>query len=264
MPDKKLGLTHKFAGVIERLIKTTEVKNLELNFFRGNKALKFNIAPKIKRNIPHISYIEKNMDFKIIPELIEIIGKFKENQTKTLSLSEFNTKIKTEPLNIFHTNNVFQINTSIKVKTENIFEKYNISPVLKYKTRIKCIDFNFLKPVVLKAPSFKYPLIRDNLYLIKKTIIYKKAVQVSFLSEEQQLTYWRKAVMQSKTEPKSLELIGVYYQVPYYSIENIKIDFKLKQLSYKLKENSVAKKIKEYDIIIFRDIIKKEGIIIED
>ncbi len=264
MSDQKLNISHKLAGVIDRLIKTTSVKSIDLNVFKGAYSANFNIEIKTKRVVPHISTDTKVINCIFTPQLTEIIGSFSKPKVEKISLSEIKTEVKTENLYLIHSGNIANISTVVDVKVEDVFRKFNISSKLNYKTRISEFDFNNIKPKILNIGRLNYPRVINNYYLVKNSIISKKTAQLFFLSQKEQLTYWRKAVMQTKLDPKELELIGVYYNVPYYNLQNFKIDFSQRELKYKLKENSVAKKIKVCDIIIFRDIEKKKGIIIEN
>ncbi len=264
MSDKKLNLSHKLAGVIDRLIKTTRVKEVDLNTFKGMRSVNLRIESVIKRGVPFIAFNERVIDCVIEPQLFEVIGNLKKNKVFTISLSELNTNIKAENLHITYSGDVCDIPTNINTKTEDVFKKFNISSKLNYKTKIRELNLRLFKPKILSVHRLDYPRIIDNYYLIKKTIISKKSVKFDFLSEKEQLIYWRKAVIQTKRDPKGLELMGVYYDVPYYNIENFKIDFSMQKLSYRLKENTNTNKLKVCDIIIFRDISKKKGIIIEN
>ncbi len=264
MSDKKLNLSHKLAGVIDRLIKTTRIKDLDLSTFKGMRTLNLSIEPVIKRGVPFIAYNESVIDCVIEPQLVEVIGDLRDNKVLTISLSELKADIKTENLHITYSGDIFDISTNIITKTEDFFKKFNISSKLKYKTKIRELNLSLFKPKILSVHRLDYPRIIDNYYLIKKIIISKKSAEFNFLSEKEQLIYWRKAVIQTKRDPKGLELMGVYYNVPYYNIENFKIDFKMQKLNYQLKENTNTKKLKVCDIIIFRDVLKKKGIIIEN
>jgi len=241
MSDKKLNLSHKLAGVIDRLIKTTRVKEVDLNTFKGMRSVNLRIESVIKRGVPFIAFNERVIDCVIEPQLFEVIGNLKKNKVFTISLSELNTNIKAENLHITYSGDVCDIPTNINTKTEDVFKKFNISSKLNYKTKIRELNLRLFKPKILSVHRLDYPRIIDNYYLIKKTIISKKSVKF-----------------------KGLELMGVYYDVPYYNIENFKIDFSMQKLSYRLKENTNTNKLKVCDIIIFRDISKKKGIIIEN
>lgn len=264
MSGQKLSLTQKLAGVIDRLIKTNYVKEFDLNIFNKVQYANLTIEPTIKKTIPNIEGDIRESSCVINSQIIEIIGAIRNIKVENISLSELNTDIKAENLSIIHTGHLKRIPVKIDIKIKDFFDTYNISSKLSYKTNVKHLGINTFEPKINKIKNFNYPRIIDNYYLIKKCPTLKSSVQFNFLTEKEQLTYWRKAVTQTKRDPKNLELIGVYYQVPYYNIEQFKIDFNLRKLSYCLKENSVVKKIKVCDIIVFRDNIKKKGIIIED
>jgi len=264
MSDKKLKLSHRIAGVIDRLIKTTKVKEVDLSVFKRNVSVPVIIESAVKRADLHLKYNPKFIEPTITPELIEIIDTLKNTSVISILLEDLNVKIRREEFELFSSNDIFDLRTRFSAETVDFFKKYNISSKLNYKTKITKIDFDILKPKIYKLKSFKFPVIKENLYVIKKNIIVKKSVSLSYLSEKQQLNYWRKAVIATKKEPKELELIGVYYNVPYYDIEKLKVDYKLKELSYKLKENIIAKKTRMCNIIVFRDIMEKKGVIIEE
>lgn len=264
MPDKKLKLSHKIAGVIDRLIKSTRVKTVDLSVLKGIISIPVIIESSRKRLIPHITYNNKSINFNIQPVLIEIIGVLNANKVNSVSLKDLKTNIKSEPLEIYHINNVYDMNTFFTTVSIDFFEEFKVSKKLSYRTKINNLSFSIIKPNIIKLHTFKFPIIKDNLFLIKRYRITKKSVQLSYLSEKQQLNYWRRAVITTRKEPKLLEFIGVYYQVPYYDIEKMKVNYKLKELSYNLKENIIAKKTRICNIIVFRDIIEKKGVIIEE
>jgi hypothetical protein len=264
MSDKKLKLSHKIAGVIDRLIKTTRVKTINLSVLKGIGDLPVSINFSIKRVSPYISYNPSYLEFQIHPELIEIVGTLKNNKTMSVSLEDLKTAVKDEPLAVYHSNSVLKVNTYFAATKVDFFEEFKVARKLKYKTKIKDISSHFAVPKINNLESFKFPMIKENLYYIKKQKIIQKTVQLTYLTEKQQLNYWRRAVISTKKEPKKLEFIGVYYQVPYYDIEKIKINYKLKELSYVLKENIIAKKTRICNIIVFRDIAEKKGVIIEE
>ncbi len=62
MSDKKLNLSHKLAGVIDRLIKTTRVKEVDLNTFKGMRSVNLRIESVIKRGVPFIYFNERVID----------------------------------------------------------------------------------------------------------------------------------------------------------------------------------------------------------
>ena len=174
MPDKKLNLSHKLAGVIDRLIKASPVRDIDLNVFNGMNSNQLNIETKTLGSIPYIKAECSEIDCELIPQLTEIIGDLRDNKVESISLSEINTRVKTENFNFIHFTDIYDVSTRVDVTTKDIFKKFNISPKLRYTTKIKGLNITEFKPNILSIRKLNYSRVLDNYYLIKKCSISKK------------------------------------------------------------------------------------------
>ncbi len=252
------------AGAIERLIKSTRIHQVNLGMFNGLSSPDYSIHCRSTGDVPTLPVTIQRQDCELKTELVEIVGDLKDSPVTALTLSQFQAIVHDEPLDSFRDPKCQQIQLLHRPPIKDIFKEYKVSRKLHYSASIRDIPISMKQPAILRARPLRFPQVRENLYLIKRIRIKKKPACVYYLSEKKQLVYWRKAVLQSRKDPKKLEMIGIYYDIPSKQIDGFKIDYKTRQLSYRLKENISAKKLSVSDIIIFRDTEQNKGIIIED
>jgi hypothetical protein len=89
----------------------------------------------------------------------------------------------------------------------------------------------------------------------------KNAVDMHLLSREEQLAIWKRAVWQSRKEPRQLQLLGVYFGVPLAAIERMRIDSLSKRLNYNFSSTYQNPDIALKDVAIFSDDERKQIIV---
>jgi hypothetical protein len=126
---------------------------------------------------------------------------------------------------------------------------------------VKSIDIDRLKPTIHKLPETKLKMaarVKENLAFFRRLAVQKKPVILSFLSEKEQLVYWKRAVTQTRKEARYLQILGVYTGVPYDCVENIKVNYSQKSLNYNFKVRSHRIQSEIRDIALFNDITQNK------
>jgi hypothetical protein len=106
--------------------------------------------------------------------------------------------------------------------------------------------------------------IHSDLVPVSGLIIRKKPVLPDFISERQQLLFWKLALKQTGKLPKQLKLIGIFPKIPLDYIENIDFDPVDKVITYQWKDKFAKVKDQTMDLAIFLDIENRKLVMVKD
>jgi hypothetical protein len=253
MSEQKLKLPQKVFAAIERIIKDTRVKDADLSIVTTPAQMEL----EINANIAEISTVIP-MDvleplFNIEVNLKESIGELMNTTVQDAQMEALEAVVKDEKVESINTAALHDEPLGIETTVWDFFKKFQIKPMQSYKAEIKSVGFERVKTKIYRVPLRINTGIKENLPAFKRLVVFHKPVILNFLSEREQLEYWRMAVVQTRKEVKKLQLFGVYSGVPYSSIEKIKINYSKKRLCYNFKPRTAGKGSELNGVAIFND-----------
>jgi hypothetical protein len=252
MSDKELKLTQKLFRVVEGLVNATKVhsinvhpeseygaeghvSDMDFSFEILHHQLDFKMATHVAE-----------MPFSIPVETCEIVQQFNQPHIGDASLENIEFHVVDEQVENILGTSVQNIDDDIHfdTKTEviDLFKQYNIKPKLPYNTKVNTIDIATLKTQSRNIPVKINVKVKENLRFFKRLAVERRSVEMTLLSETDQLIFWRNAVLKTKKEPKHLKLLGVYTGIPYPFIETEKITMNPTNLSLSYKFNTKTPK----------------------
>ncbi|MCP5048780.1 MAG: hypothetical protein GY940_16535 [bacterium] len=251
MSDKELNLTRKLFAVVERLVHETPVHDIDMHIdTRAGKPgasivkepdLEFGVETgAIECDIPSGTV---DMTFHIPVETCEILQDFIQPRMGEASLEALEANVVDEKVEMIRQVIVHNLDDYITIDTAtpvyDFFKRFNIKPKLFYTTAVKDIGTGKLTTTVKDLPVGVNVRIRENLAFFRRLTVERKAVELAYLDEKEQLSFWKLAVAKTGKDPRHLKITGVYTGIPYSCIETEKITMNpaQKTLSYRFKSN---------------------------
>jgi len=281
MSEEKLKLSQKVFAALERLIRETRVRELDLDYRVTAKTTDISVKTAVKPIAFALPATVTDIPVTITTQSIEILSQFIHPAIFDSSLESLTTAVVDEQVESINTTAVVEEPLEFSTtRVIDLFKQYRIDPrrlssyiqsdsskPSRLTSLIRQVDFQLLKPGVHTLHQNKLKIsaeIKENTVLIKRLTTQKKAVILSYLSEQEQLIYWKQAVLQTKKEPRQLQLIGVFTGIPYDYIENIKVNYRQKSLNYnfKIKSTPGKRSIQLKDIALFSDITTNKIIMV--
>lgn len=154
--------------------------------------------------------------------------------------------------------------TDIHTIVHDLFKTFNISPKMHYTTRVKSVNPDHFKPRVFrfKFDSSLQGRVREDIVFFKKLTVEQNPAVLTFVTEKEQLSYWRQAVIQTRKEPRQLKLLGVYPGVPYNAIEKIRVNFSHKSMCYNYKPGSSPRHVNPKNVALFTDLDTEKTVLV--
>ena len=269
MSEEKLNLQQKLFAVIEGLVRETKIQELHPDIPAAVEELSFAIKTTTHSQAFQFPARTQALDTTIPAETVEIVQSFLQPQVTDAAISALQAAAVDENVAAVRDATVYDAPVQLTTDTVDFFSRFQINPNVKYTTTVKDVDFTGLKVGKPRSLNISvYPILRNNLELFKRFPVEKRPVILSFVSEEEQLHYWKKAVIKTRKEPRQLELVGVYTGIPRQYIENIRINFSNRCLNYNFKTtfdigiNLRAKKEPLKDMAVFQDLETGKSIMV--
>jgi len=263
MSDKELKISQKLFALLERLVKETKVHGIEvvpdpdtgrvaaldLGMTVNNCDLDFKISTG-----------QRELSFHLDTEVIGIMQQFSNPTVHDGGMKEIDAQVKDEPVDNIHRPKVLAVaEEDIKIDTgvsvRDLFKTYNIKSKPTFTTKIHSLEAADWTTVSQDIPVKMTARIHDNLFFVRRLTVERQAVELSLMSEPEQLEFWKIAVIKTRKEPKQLKLLGVYTGIPYALVERDKITMNPGRgtLSYRLKMDVPRKRSSEdmKDIALF-------------
>ena len=266
MSETKLNLQQRLFSVIESMVKETEVRDIPTDVPAVVETLDyaFRMEDVIQTLDFDITSTIDDVDISIEPEIVEIIGELACPQIGDAAISDLETEIVDEKVEEINCPGIFDVDTSLTTETKDFFKIFDVEKKLKYDTVVKALEPGDLTPGIKRLNLTIFPILKDNLPFFNSITVEKKPVVLSFLSEKEQLEYWKKAVLKTRRDVKQLKMIGVYTGIPRGRIDNIKINFSTRCLNYTFKVSLGLYK-KEgtlKDLALFQDLETGKSIMV--
>ncbi|MCP5105392.1 MAG: hypothetical protein GY950_18530 [bacterium] len=258
MPETKLNVRQKLFAALEALVKETEVKNVTLDIPVDIDTLPFTIdmANKIQSLDYRVPSTVMEMETAIKPRVNCIVEELTRPRITDASISDLNAAVVDEQVEILHTPRILDADTRLTGETIDFFKTFGVEKKLKYNVTVKNLKPPDLTPKTRQLNVTIYPMLKENLGFFNRLTVNKKPVVLSYLSEKEQLHYWKMALIKTRKDIKKLKLLGVYTGIPRDSIENIKVNFSTKSLNYNFKTSIRLYKKEEplRDMALFDDL----------
>ncbi|MGE5343283.1 MAG: hypothetical protein ACM3SY_17580 [Candidatus Omnitrophota bacterium] len=271
MSDQKLNLSHKVFAALERLVKDTVVWDAELTIPATCCDQELSLPQTcvaIDPAIPSAVVDLEESSLCIRAETQEIVDHLIHPTITDARMNALEAVVHDEPVGDIASATIHEVpldlETSSELRVHDFFKKYRIAPTLSYTATVKPIDIESLKAPVhgIAVNLASRCFIRENVTFFHRLTVQHKPAVLSFLSERTQLGYWKRAVVQTKKEARKLDLIGIYWGVPYESIENIKINYSQKRLCYHFKAQALHSDIALKNIALFVDTDTQKTVVV--
>ncbi|MCP4155674.1 MAG: hypothetical protein GY757_48565 [bacterium] len=240
MSEEKLNIRQKIFATIEALVKSTKVKELNLNIPAKTQPIPFNIDTGVAELKYAVPTTLKKLETSIETRTACIIEKTLRPKVLDASIEALKAVVKEEEVSSINSAIVKELEYSIDTQVTDFFKAYDVNKKLSYIATIKSIEIGKYKPKIHALNTHIYPSIKENLHYFNKFTAEKKATILSYLPEREQLEFWKRAVIRSKLEPRQLELVGIFTGIPRGNVENIKINISGMCLNYSFKSTTTG------------------------
>lgn len=266
MSETRLNLQQKLFAVIEAMVKETEVRDIPMDVPAAVETLDyaFPVEDTVHSMDFGIPFAVEDIETSMEPQVVEIVGELNCPRIGEASISDLETKVMDEKVEEIHCPGIFDVDTSLTAETKDFFKIFDVGKKLKYDTVVKSIEPGDLTPGIKRLNLTIFPILKENLPFFNSLTVEKKPVVLSFLSEKEQLEYWKKAVIKTRRDVKQLKMIGVYTGIPRGGIDNIKINFSTRCLNYTFKMSLGLYKKQESlkDLALFQDLETGKSIMV--
>ena len=261
MPER--DIKQKIFAAIEKIVRNLKVNDLPTDMYTKSNYFFYNLFTE-----------NRNMDFEIVSEVNESLNELNANindsmkdiKKPKLITIDFNfLKLKISEVNFNMFNNfkirskellfIPKVNNSLK-SDQNVFK-------LKYKANVRSMKLN-LKDLNIRRYVLKFDSnIKEDITIIRLVNTKRNPVILSFLSEEEQLKFWKVAIVNMKKKPKQIELLSIFRNIVLDYIEKVKYDSSKNKLSYCFKLTNPKKNVKKFDVGIFKDIDNNKAFMVK-
>lgn len=269
MPDEiikhqKFHIQHRLFAAVERWVKETRVFSVDVEEFATVSEVELCFKTCTHDQGFNLSAEVTGLPIMINTQTYEVVEGLTRPRVEDAAIAELETKITDVSVEIVKTASVHDVPVNIGSTTtvKDFFKVYNVKPRFHYNCPVKSIDFSQLKPVIHGLGLVILPHLQDNIFAFRRLTVEQAQVVLSYLSEKAQLEFWRKAVEKTGKEPRRLKLIGVYSSVAYDCIDNVKINYSLRRLSYNFKSHIPRDRGPLRDIGIFRDMDSEKTVMV--
>jgi len=260
----KLQIQHKLFAAIERMIKETRVfpidleqpasvsgTNLEIN--AGQHSLPMDIPAAIT-GIP----------VTINTPTHEIVETLTNPPVHDAGAHAIDTPVNDVPTALLTTVDVHNVPVRLntRVPVNDFLKEYDIKPHVHYSTPAKSIDIKALTAITKTIPTVMTHRLKENTVAFRRVTVTHPPVELSYLTEKEQLVFWKKAVEKTRKEPRKLQLIGVYTAIAYDCIENLKINLHQRRLNYTFKTQIPRDRGQLRDIALFKDLETEKSVMV--
>lgn len=253
MPVNDNTLPQKLLTLLDRMIRGTKIKEIPPLIACQIRSVTQPPPAKIDSESLRINTTFQPVALPQTSQVTDIIQNFATPQTHQCSLSDLLAQIHTE--NIKSIRSVGWVSPSITIhsKAIDLFKKFDLSRRLNYKTRVHTLSPSTLSTQV-KSTGFQLNLqIRNKLADLMTIPVKVPPAVLSFISEKEQLAFWKLAIRQAHKSPKQMNLIGIYPGVPYNCATHIEVD-RLKNLQFRFKEKLSTVRGNLQKVALFRDL----------
>ncbi len=261
MSGQKLKASHKIAAFLERMLRDIRVRDMEVAIPAVSQEIPSEIrAYVIDESVAlNCDLVEMDTGFG---SSVHSMGALSVDEITGISLKSFTTESVDIELKSITATTVEDENLRIDAVALDYCDSDSFR--IKYKTRVRPIDFSGFSATVNWLNPLIYSKVKDNLFLIRKLKVRHSAVNMSYVGEKTQLKFWKKAVITTRKDPKKLELKGFFYGVPVDSIEKLAYDGMRGVLLYSYTQNYRKGVVKVKDVAVFHDVEKNERVVIID
>jgi hypothetical protein len=267
MSDQKLSLQHKLFAAVERMVRDTPVHDANLRFPAAVDDMDFSIDVECADIEFHIPADITGVDFVMgAGKTHEIVEQLTQPAVIDAGMGKLEAKVIDEKVDTIENAHVHDepIVLDTDARVTDFFKQHRIKPGLLYSTTVKGVSIPALKPIAKNVMTdiASTASVKENLFFFRRLIVRHKPVVLSFMTEKEQLVYWKWAVSQTGKEAKKLAMVGVFTGVPYDYIENIKINYSQKRLFYNFRARAFRPGEHLKDVALFNDLDTNKTIVV--
>jgi hypothetical protein len=133
---------------------------------------------------------------------------------------------------------------------------------IRYEVKTRNFPFHDLNMRVFSLRLAAPPGIREGTAAVQKLSIRRPPLQLSFLSQQEQLVFWKAAVHQTKRTARDLRLVGVYPAIPMGLAGGLRIDSQSGELVFHPAPGGGGAGTRLQDVAIFRDLVEDRVVIV--
>lgn len=259
-----MNLSHKAFAALERLMRDTRVKDADLHIAAASRQVELTIPRQTNEVEISMPVRTTEIDFQVRTATQEALAELHNPTVQDAKVESLEPSVIDEKVETINEVEVRGQPLDIHVGVHDFFKKFNISAKLYYTTSVKAVNLDRLIPRIFRY-KFDTALegrVRENLPFFKKLPVEQKPAVLSFMSEKEQLSYWRQAVIQTRKEPRHLQLLGVYPGVPYNAIEKIRVNFSHKSMCYNYKPGAQSRKGNPMNVALFTDLDTEKTVLV--
>lgn len=259
MSEQEFKLTQKVFALIERMVKETPVRNLQLAIGKHpfvTADLDFSFTVNTQEIHWQLAASVVQLTFAITTTTHEIVEQFTHPLLCDAEMEALQAHVLDLDVNCIIAPQIHhydeQLDLAPTCKVFDFFKKFKVNEKLFYTTTIHSIHTYAITTPIKNVSFALTTTVKENLQLFRRLTIERLPVELSYIPEKEQLVLWRNAVIKTKQEPRYLKMMGVYTGVPYHCIETEKISLNpvRNSLSYHFKAKFPA----NLDEIQLRDI----------
>lgn len=136
------------------------------------------------------------------------------------------------------------------------------SGTIHYEVKTREFPFRDLTISVSALALVVPAVIREQTAVVLRLPIRRAPLQLSFLSQGEQLSFWKAAIRQTKRTARDLRLVGVYPAVPMGLTEGMRIDSQHGDLLFQPTGGGTNRSNRLQDVAIFQDLIADRVVIV--
>lgn len=263
MSEQKLNLTHKLFALLESMVSQLvihevdlsmplPVLSLALTMPAGARELDFTVGTSVTElAVPEFSIT-----------VCDAVGEFERPTIQGGDTAAPTTVVLDEPLSGYSSPAVQAMDPEALYAKVHDFEQ-TVAP-LRFKARCVVHELKYVldKPL-LYALKIEVPArVADATASALRLTVKKSPLNLLFLSQGEQLAFWKKALLQTRKEARKLDLLGIYPGVPYAVIERMRIDNFSKRLTFNFQSEAERKALVLHDIAVFNDLETMKAVIV--
>jgi len=260
MPER--DIKQKIFATIEKIVRNLRIKEIPFEIVANPNSLKYNlIVSGNDLNLKMNTSINESLE-QLTPNINSVLEQINSPEIKDSGFDTLNAVVTDSKIDFFSNTIISNMDFMFKTDINDLIGKNSSYLRLNYKTKTNDFYLDYSINTNKIDLTFEYR-INDNESILRLIKVNRNPVLLKFIKEEEQLEFWKIAIIDMKKKAKDIKLLSVFKNMVLDYIEKLKYDSMKNRLSFNFRLIGLKKKIRKFDVAIFKDIDNNKAFMVK-
>ncbi len=255
-------LKRKIFAAIEKIVRNLKIKEIAFKIDVNSNNLKYNLIISKKELNFKINTIVNESIEELNSNINSVLEQINSPEIKNPDFDSLNVIVIDSRIDYFSNTIIYDKNIIFKTNVNDLLRSNSSYLKLSYKTKTNNLYMGYNITTNKADLNFKYQ-INDNESILRLIKISKNPVLLKFIKEEEQLEFWKIAIIDMKKKAKDIKLLSVFKNMVLDYIEKLRYDSIKNRLYFNYRLIDLKKKIRKFDIAIFKNIDNNKAFMVK-